>query len=283
VCSGISLYQPPPPACRLGWLGYNWRAPAAMARALAAALFRGPRPGAADLVWLGHGPAWSRLSSGCACAAGVDWYTFLWLPGLVLVARPAVRGATITGIAAVAGSAAALLTWGAMTESRLEAAQQDAMRLGRAVDPVVVPLLDRAGARLRGAPPPRDAQLYAGGCVRGRAEGIRLAWLAGPTGGDGAEPRLAQAAEAMVSNLVDSRTADSVRIASPRRPGVTGSCCSGSSGDLLTVVVGPEPGARADRFGSSPHASESPLSDALRPAGLTPDTDDPLEAGGRPR
>src|SRR5204862_1747596 len=53
------------------------------------------------------------------------WYSFLWMPGLLLVTWPATRGATIAGIAAVAGSAAALLTWGAMTESRLESAQQD--------------------------------------------------------------------------------------------------------------------------------------------------------------
>ena len=69
-------------------------------------------------------------------------------------ARPATRGAAIGGIAAVAGSAAALLTWGATVESRLEMAQQDAMRQGMLVDPVVIPLLDRAGTKLRLGPPP---------------------------------------------------------------------------------------------------------------------------------
>jgi hypothetical protein len=142
------LASPRPTGVSLGvWLGWQLAPLAAMALGAAAALFRGApaREARPTLIWLGMALALGTAAVGLFAwqpgSRGWDsWYTFLWLPGLLLVARPAARGATITGIAAVAGSAAALLTWGAMTESRLEAAQQDAMRLGRAVDPVMVPL-----------------------------------------------------------------------------------------------------------------------------------------------
>jgi len=89
------------------------------------------------------------------------WYPFVWLPGLVLVTRPAPRGATIIGIATVAGSAAALLSWGSLAEGRLRAADQDAQRLGLHEDAAVRPMLEQAGAVLRADPAPRDAsELY---------------------------------------------------------------------------------------------------------------------------
>lgn len=91
-----------------------------------------------------------------------DLYTLLWLPALVLVTRPADRRATIFGIAVVAGSATALLTWGAEIEGRLAAARADMARLGDGSIPGAEPALRALGASLRAAPVPRSApELYA--------------------------------------------------------------------------------------------------------------------------
>jgi hypothetical protein len=59
-----------------------------------------------------------------------DWYTFLWTPALLLVTLPAPRWAAISGIALVAGSSAALVTWGAELSGKLQVAQRDVARLG---------------------------------------------------------------------------------------------------------------------------------------------------------
>ncbi len=91
-----------------------------------------------------------------------DWYTLLWLPVLVLVTRPAGRRATIVGIAITAGSAAALLTWGAEIEGRLAAARADLAALGDAAPPRDPALLRGFGDRILAAPAPRTApELYA--------------------------------------------------------------------------------------------------------------------------
>ena len=160
------------------------------------------------------------------------------------------------------------------------------MRLGRAVDPVVVPLLDRAGARLREGPPPRDAsQLYAGWLhARAGLEGYpaRLA-LRGPDGAVTARLNLdsLELPEATVSSLVDSLgPTDSVRIASLQGvPGVYQVLLLRLvSGDLLTVALGPKTRLlAADQLGAllDPTAlGEPPYRIALSPPtpGLTPDT-----------
>jgi signal transduction histidine kinase len=91
-----------------------------------------------------------------------DWYTFLWTPALLLVALPAPRLATISGIALVAGSSAALVTWGAELSGRLQVAQRDVARLGEEPDPLALPLLERFGEEVRQQEPPATAsELYA--------------------------------------------------------------------------------------------------------------------------
>jgi two-component system, NtrC family, nitrogen regulation sensor histidine kinase NtrY len=91
-----------------------------------------------------------------------DWYTFLWTPALLLVALPAPRWSTIIGIALVAGSSAALVTWGAELSGRLQVAQRDVARLGEEPDPLAVPLLERFGEQVRRSPAPANAsQMYA--------------------------------------------------------------------------------------------------------------------------
>jgi len=285
---------PPPSGVSLAlWLGWQLTlALAAMAPAVvAAALFRGAPVKRGRPTMVGAGMALTMVAAAGGLYAwhpGIGWegwYSFLWMPGLLLVTWPATRGATIAGIAAVAGSAAALLTWGAMTESRLESAQQDAMRQGLAVDPVMVPLLDRAGARLRAAPAPRDAsELY-------------VRWLQARAGLEGYPARLAirgsdgivHSALALDSlDLPDSTVArlartlgpaDSVSVTSvPGVPGVYQVLALRlASGDVLTVAVGPKTRLLApDRLGSllNPTAlDEAPYRMTLAPPtpGLTPD------------
>src|SRR5207249_10320637 len=86
-----------------------------------------------------------------------EWYTFVWLPALVGVLVPAPRRWAVLGIATVAGTAAALVTWGAAVEGRLGLAERDAQGLGRAPDPRAVSLLERLGTAPP-APPPRTAR-----------------------------------------------------------------------------------------------------------------------------
>ena len=91
-----------------------------------------------------------------------DWYTFLWTPALLLVTLPAPRWPAISGIALVAGSSAALVTWGAELSGRLQVAQRDVARLGAEPDPLAVPLLERFGEQVRHASPPASAsEMYA--------------------------------------------------------------------------------------------------------------------------
>ena len=286
---------PPPAGVSLGlWLGWQLTlAMASMAPAVvAAALFRGApaSSGRPRAVWLGV------ALTVVAAAAGLyvwhpgtgwgGWYIFLWLPGLLLVTRPSFRGAAIVGIAAVAGSAAALLTWGAMVESRLEMAQQDAMAQGLALDPAVVPLLERAATTLRASPAPGDAsQLYA-------------RWLQARAGLDAYPARLALRApdgtslaalpldsldipEHVVAGVARALgPADTLRVVAV--PGVPGLyqvlALRLASGDLVTVVLGPKTRLLApDRLGEllNPAAVDvPPYRMTLSPptSGLTPDT-----------
>jgi len=121
----------------------RWRIIAGVAIAFAAALI-------GLLVWTPRGGGWP------------NWYTFLWTPALLLVTLPASRWAAISGIALVAGSSAALVTWGAEMSGRLQVAQRDIARLGTEPDPLAVPLLERFGEQVRHASAPGSAsEMYA--------------------------------------------------------------------------------------------------------------------------
>ncbi len=75
---------------------------------------------------------------------------------------PRRRWATISGIALVAGSSAALVTWGAEMSGRLQVAQRDMARLGDEPDPLAVPLLERFGEQAwRARPPANASEMYA--------------------------------------------------------------------------------------------------------------------------
>src|SRR5256884_1874736 len=133
----------------------------------AAALVRGTSepqrvPGTLAAAWVwAAGAALAGLWLWQPCGAWPEWYAFVWLPALVGVVVPAPTRWAVCGIATVAGTAAALVTWGAAVEGRLGLAERDAAGLGREDDPAAVALLDRMGHELP-APGPRTAgDLYA--------------------------------------------------------------------------------------------------------------------------
>ena len=128
--------------------------------ALAAALFRGPDQPSGGARWVALGGAIALA----AAIVGVvvwtprvgwpEWYTFLWTPALFLTARPAPRWASVAGTAVVAGSAAALVTWGAELNGRITAAQADLSRLGDVEDPLAEPYLERFADQIAAGPEP---------------------------------------------------------------------------------------------------------------------------------
>ena len=90
-----------------------------------------------------------------------EWYTYLWLPALAGALVPAPRRWVLFGIATVAGTAAALVTWNAALEGRFALAARDVRRLGRAGDAVAAALLERLGGQARRvAPPVAAGDLY---------------------------------------------------------------------------------------------------------------------------
>ncbi len=137
---------------------------------LAAALVRGPGEPARVPWALPAACAWAALAAIAGLwlwspyGAWPEWYTFLWLPALFGVIVPAPRRWALPGIAVVAGTAAALVTWGAAVEGRLALAQRDAQRVGEEGDALAVALLERLGHQVTASaqPPPRSAgDLYA--------------------------------------------------------------------------------------------------------------------------
>lgn len=135
------------------WLSWEV-ALAAVAMALvmlAAALVRGPEEPRRIPWTLPAACVWAIL----AAVAGLwlwqpynawpEWYTFLWLPALAGAIVPARRASALFAIATVAGTAAALVTWGAAVEGRLSLAQRDVNSLGGVEDPGVVAALDTLG------------------------------------------------------------------------------------------------------------------------------------------
>jgi signal transduction histidine kinase len=99
-------------------------------------------------------PRWPLLGAGLsvlAAAIGVfaftgrpgwpGWYTALWVPGALLVIRPASTWATLTAIALSAGAGASLMTWGNALAARTVVALADVANLGTVPDPLGEPAL----------------------------------------------------------------------------------------------------------------------------------------------
>src|SRR5207244_5443160 len=129
---------------------------------LAAALVRGASEPARASWALPVACAWAALAAigglwlWSPPGAWPEWYTFLWLPALVWAILPVPRRWALVGMAVVAGTAAALIAWGAAIEGRLSLATRDAQRLGHEGDAVAVALLERLSQHLitSSQPPP---------------------------------------------------------------------------------------------------------------------------------
>ena len=134
LLSGVLLPEPPP--------ARKWIAWTAAACGVAVAL-------AGLFVWRADG-GWPA------------WYTWAWIPAFALAALSGGRIRRLVAAAVVAGSAAAILTWGATVDGRLRLARADAERLGGARDPLAIAMLERLGSEPMTGPQPRTAaDLYA--------------------------------------------------------------------------------------------------------------------------
>jgi signal transduction histidine kinase len=194
-----------PPATGVGFgLWVSWQAAIALTAAAlvltAAALVRGtteprrvPWVVPAACVWAviaALAGLWLWLPRN----AWPEWYTFAWLPALIGVMVPAPRRWAAAGTAVVAGTAAALLTWGATLDGRLALAARDVGGLGGQGDAMAVALLEKLGQRVERRAPPRSASalygVWLGSPLAARDYPALLA-LWEPDGGRIAELRLA--------------------------------------------------------------------------------------------
>jgi signal transduction histidine kinase len=253
----------PPAGGTSATLWLSWQAALAVTAMalvlLAAALVRG-RDEPTHVPWaLPAACGWAALAAVAGLwlwspyGAWPEWYTFVWLPALAGVLVPAPRRWALAGTAVVAGTAAALVTWGAAVEGRLQLAERDAQRLGQEGDAVAVALLERLGRQLA-APqtsPPLNAPRSAGdlyalwlGSPLVAQDYPSLLALWGPGGRPLAEIRLAPldlppdslAALAHTSGGVMGPRVERV----DRVPGVHYVLIAPlPTGDVLTVAVGP--------------------------------------------
>ncbi len=206
----------------------RWRIGVGVAIALAAALI-------GVLVWTPRGGGWP------------GWYTFLWTPALLLVSLPASRWATIGGVALVAGSSAALVTWGAEMTGRLQVAQRDIARLGMEPDPLALPLLEGFGEQVRHSSPPSSAsEMYAlwhGSAVGNQRYPAHLAlWSAAGTLRDELTLDSLDLPPSLLSTLVSNLPGgDSLQVVPMARvPGVHYVLVVRTGADqLMTASVGP--------------------------------------------
>src|SRR3989475_2417956 len=242
------------------WL--SWEAALALASMalvlVAAALVRG-REEPQRVRWtLPAACGWAALAAVAGLwlwqpyGAWPGWYTFVWLPALLGAIVPAPRRWAVAGIAVVAGTAAALVTWGAAVEGRLALAARDAQALGQEGDPVALAGLERFGQELAASapqlPPLRSAgDLYALwlGSPLAEDEDPAVLGLWSRTGQRLAELRLAALDDLPTSLLVAlARSAmDSVGFRVERLERIPGVhyvlVARLASGERVTVGVGP--------------------------------------------
>src|SRR5437879_1598118 len=160
------------------WL--SWEAALALASMalvlVAAALVRG-REEPQHVRWtLPAACGWAALAAVAGLwlwqpyGAWPEWYTFVWLPALLGAIVPAPRRWAVAGIAVVAGTAAALVTWGAAVEGRLALAARDARGSARKATPSRWPGWSAWLIRLRRRRPraPRATCTHSGSPPRSR-------------------------------------------------------------------------------------------------------------------
>lgn len=84
-------------------------------------------------------------------SAWPEWYTFLWVPALILAVQPTRKIRLVVTIAVVTGSASALLTWGAAVEGRLVVADRELERTVQEIDLLQLSMLETLGSELSAA------------------------------------------------------------------------------------------------------------------------------------
>ncbi len=218
----------------------------------AAALLQGPGRG-----WgLGSAVAGGGSAVGVAVIGAVvfrgpagwpDWYPFLWAVPMVLVMRLPPRRSALVGVAVLAGSAAALLTWSAEIRGRAALAAQDVAELGPAADPLAEPTLIGFADRLQSGTPPRSAadlyQEWTQSTLARQGYPTRLTlWEGGAPSADLALADLTLPDTVLAALAADSLSdSGSVRIA--RFPGVPGThhvlLVRLPQGRAITAVIGP--------------------------------------------
>jgi signal transduction histidine kinase len=134
LVAGSALLRDGPPARR------PWLSALALPLAIGASL-------AGILVFTGR-PAWPA------------WYTLVWVPPLLLAARPTTRLVTMIVVGAVAGAGAGLMTWGGAVAGRTDLALRDIASLGPQTDPLAEPLLVEFGTAAAVADVAGSGDLY---------------------------------------------------------------------------------------------------------------------------
>jgi two-component system, NtrC family, nitrogen regulation sensor histidine kinase NtrY len=221
---------------------------------LAAALFRGQAriEVTPPAVWIGAAVAVAASIAGVFVwgprIGWPPWYTFLWTPALFLVTRPAPRRGAIAGIAVVAGCAAALITWGAVLEGRLNVARKDVGSLGAAPDPLAIRMLELFGQDVELGPPPAiGSELYAlwRNSPLGEEEYPTQLGLWSDSGNQVVEVLLdsLDVSLSLISNLIrnldSSRTQETIQVL--RTPGVHSILLQRvGPGSVMSVVIGPK-------------------------------------------
>jgi two-component system nitrogen regulation sensor histidine kinase NtrY len=214
------------------------------------------------------------------------WYPYLWVPAFLLAIRPMPLRSALATIAMVAGSAAALLTWGAAAEGRMALAQRDLEGLGDRADPVAVTLLDQVARSYR----PERVPMGAGG--------LYVWWRGTPPGAQGFPAELAvwgaDGSRVYELSLADLEVPpDSVLLVVSharetlssqvrtvvRAPGLHGVAAMPlPGGAVVSVVIGPRsrlvaPTRLARLLASSGPEREPPYEIVLSPAGTGPASD----------
>ncbi len=225
----------------------------AFALVLAAAiLLRGPEEGRGSFSALaGGGSAVVVAVIGVMVFRGPEgwpeWYPLLWAVPLVLVLRPGSPRATLAGIAVLAGSGAALLTWSSEIRGRASLAVQDVAALGPVADPLAEPTLRGFADRIRvGAPTRSAADLYrhwTRSTLARQGYPTRLTlWADGIPSADLALADLAVSDSVLVDLVADSLF-DSVSVRIAQFPGVPGThhvlLVRLPEGRAITAVIGP--------------------------------------------
>jgi len=152
------------------WLWLTWQLTVFLVAAALILIAAGLLPRSGRGSWWTAGPG--ALIGVAAAVIGLyiwnarfgwaDWYPLLWAVGLGLVIWPGRRAGTVAGVGIAAGSAAALMVWGAEIEARVNAGRADLGALGARADPVTVPLLETFIERSReGATPRTASELFA--------------------------------------------------------------------------------------------------------------------------